>query len=203
MASQAKNNKVASIIAGIFFLAVACALLYVTFSLRSEAQGRELKVTLADLANGKVTYGDYLIIEDTGAVISASSNIVDELGQPVGTAFLLNGMTNYVFLIGITDEFTDTTGKSIVALAPGSLMPNAFYARVNTVNDGVPRGTEDFAVLNGLSTGQEFFVLQTGVTRTDTTVPFYLTLAFGILGLFFSAGSWWGLIKKSSSNSRQ
>lgn len=197
MASQAKNNKIASIIAGIFFLLVALALLYVTFSLRTEAQGRELKVDIAGLASGNVTYGDYLVIEDTGAVVSASSNVVDEHGTPMGVAFLLNGMTNYVFLIGLTDEFTDTSGRMINSLAPGTLLPNAFYARVNTVNDVAPFGAEEFAIQNGLSTGQEFFVLQTGVTRTDTTIPFYLTMGFGILGLFFSVGSFWGMRKKS------
>jgi hypothetical protein len=197
MATQAKNNKIAGIIAGSFFLAVAIALFYVTFSLRSEAQGRELKVNLAQLVSGEVKHGDYLVIADTGAVISASSNIVDEFGTPHGVAFLLNGITDYIFLIGLTDEFADTTGKQITTLAPGTLLPGPFYARVNTESDVAPAGTEEFAIRNGLSTGQPFFVLQTGITRTDTTVPFYLTLAFGILGLFFSFGSWWGLIKKS------
>jgi hypothetical protein len=199
MSSQAKNNKIASIIAGIFFLLVSAALFYVTFSLRTEAQGRELKVSLQELATGQVTHGDYLVVSDTGAVVSAASNIVDEMGKPVGYAFLLNGMTNYVFLVGLADQFTDTAGNPIAAIGPGTMMPNAFYARVNTKSDPGPIGAEDFAIENGLSTGQEYFVLQTGVTRTDTTVPFYLTLAFGILGLIFSIGSWWGLIKKNKA----
>jgi hypothetical protein len=199
MSSQAKNNKIASIIAGVFFLLVSAALFYVTFSLRTEAQGRELKVGLQELSTGQVTYGDYLVIEDSGAVVSAASNIVDELGKPVGYAFLLNGMTNYVFLVALTDQFTDTAGNVISSIGPGTMMPDAFYARVNTQSDPGPIGAEDFAVQNGLSTGQQFFVLQTGVTRTDTTVPFYLTLAFGVIGLIFSAGSWWGLVKKNKA----
>jgi hypothetical protein len=197
--SQAKNNRIATIIAGIFFLLVAAALFYVTFSLRTEAQGRELHVSLADLTSGEVTYGDYLVIEDTGAVVSAASNIVDERGTPMGYAFLLNGITNYVFLVGLTDEFADTTGAVINSIGPGTMLPNAFYARVNTASDPGPFGAEDFAIRNGLSTGQQFFVVQTGVTRSDTTVPFYLTLAFGVLALIFSAGSWWGLAKKQQS----
>lgn len=199
MASQAKNNKIASIIAGVFFLLVSAALFYVTFSLRTEAQGRELKVGLQELTSGEVMNGDYLVIEDTGAVVSAASNIVDETGKPVGYAFLLNGITNYVFLVGLTDQFTDTAGNVISAIGPGTMLPAAFYARVNTKSDQGPIGAEDFAIQNGLSTGQQFFVLQTGVTRTDTTVPFYMTLAFGVIGLIFSAGSWWGLVKKNKA----
>lgn len=199
MASQAKNNKIASIIAGVFFLLVSAALFYVTFSLRTEAQGRELKVGLLELTSGEVMNGDYLVIEDTGAVVSAASNIVDETGKPVGYAFLLNGITNYVFLVGLTDQFTDTAGNVISVIGPGTMLPAAFYARVNTKSDQGPIGAEDFAIQNGLSTGQEFFVLQTGVTRTDTTVPFYMTLAFGVIGLIFSAGSWWGLVKKNKT----
>jgi hypothetical protein len=199
MSSQAKNNKIASIIAGTFFLLVSAALFYVTFSLRSEAQGRELKVGLQELATGQVTYGDYLVIEDSGAVISAASNIVDELGKPVGYAFMLNGMTNYVFIVGLAEQLEDTAGNAITAIGPGVMLPNAFYARVNTQTDPGLIGAEEFAIQNGLSTGQQFFVVQTGVTKGDTTVPFYLTLAFGILGLIFSIGSWWGLVKKNKT----
>lgn len=196
MSSQARNNNIASVIAGVFFLLVSAALFYVTFSLRSEAQGRELKVGLQELASGEVTYGDYLVIEDTGAVISAAANISDETGKPVGYAFMLNGMTNYIFLVALTDQFEDTAGTIINQIGPGTMMTSAFYARVNTQSDPGPIGAEDFAIQNGLSTGQEYFVVQTGVTKGDTTVPFYMTLAFGVLGLIFSAGSWWGLVKK-------
>jgi hypothetical protein len=199
MSSQARNNRIATIIAGIFFLLIAGALFFVTFSLRTEAQGRELKVSLAELYSGEVTYGDYLVIEDTGAVISAATNVVDEHGTPIGYAFLLNGMTNYVFLIGLTDEFADTSGNKIPVIAPGTLLPGAFYARVNTASDVAPFGAEEFAIENGLSTGQPFFTVQTGVTRSDTTVPFYLTLGFGVLALVFSAASWRGLAKKKTA----
>jgi hypothetical protein len=196
MASQARNNKIASIIAGVFFLLVGAALFYVTFNLRSEAQGREMKVSLQDLATGKVTYGDYLVVADTGVVISTASSISDELGKPVGYAFMLNGMTNYIFLVGLTDQFTDTAGTAISAISPGTMLPTAFYARVNTQSEPGPIGAEDFAVRNGLSTGQPYFVLQTGVTKGDTTIPFYLTLGFGVLAVIFSIGSFWGMRKK-------
>lgn len=202
MASQAKNNRIATIIAGTFFLLVAGALFFVTFSLRSEAQGRELKVSLAELYAGEVMHGDYLVIEDTGAVVSASSNVVDEHGTPMGYAFMLNGMTNYVFLVGLTDEFTDTSGRVITEIKPGTLMPEAFYARVNTESDVAPFGAEEFAIQNGLSTGQEFFLLQTGVTKGDTTIPFYLTMAFGAIAVFFSIGSWWSMLKKKPSTEK-
>ncbi len=199
MSSQARNNKIASIIAGVFFLLVSAALFYVTFSLRSEAQGRDLKVGLQELATGQVTYGDYLVVEDTGAVISAAANISDETGKPVGYAFMLNGMTNYVFLVGLAEQLEDTLGNPITKIGPGVMMPTAFYARVNTQSEPGPIGAEDFAIQNGLSTGQQFFVLQTGVTKGDTTVPFILTLAFGIIGVIFSIGSWWGLVKKNKA----
>lgn len=202
MSSQTRNNRLATIIAGTFFLAIAAVLLYVTFSLRSEAQGRELNVSLAGLYTGEATYGDYLVIKDTGAVVSAASNIVDERGTPVGYAFLLNGITNYVFLIGLTDEFADTTGQAINRIAPGMLLPNAFYARVNTASDAAPAGAKEFAIQNGLSTGQSFFTVQTGVTKSDTTVPFYLTMVFAALALFFSIGSWWGLLRKNTNGKK-
>lgn len=200
MTSQAKNNKIATIISGIFFLLMSGVLFYVTFSLRSEAQGREVKVTLADLYAGTVTYGDYLTIEDTGAVISAATNVVDETGLPIGRAFLLNGIPNYVFLVSATEELMDTTEQKQISLQPGTLVPDAFYARINTESDGAPMGTEEFAIRNGLSTGQPYYCLQTGVTKTDTSVPFYMTLAFGIIGLIFSAASWRGLMKKKDSS---
>jgi hypothetical protein len=199
MASQAKNNKIATIISGIFFLLISLVLFYVTFSLRSEAQGREMKISLADLYSKTPTYGDYLTIADTGAVISAATNVVDESGLPIGRAFILNGISDYVFLIGVTDEFTDTTGTVKISLQPGMLIPAPFYARINTENDGAPMGTEEFAIQNGLSTGQKYYCAQIGVTKTDTTVPFYLTLAFGIIGLVFSAASWRGLVKKNAA----
>lgn len=198
MASQAKNNKIATIISGVFFLLMSGVLFYVTFSLRSEAQGREMKVSLADLYSKTPTYGDYLTIADTGAVISATSPITDETGLPIGRAFILNGISDYVFLVGSTDAFTDTTGTMAISIQPGALIPGAFYARINTSTDGAPMGTEEFAIQNGLSTGQKYYCVQIGVTKTDTSVPFYMTLAFGIIGLIFSAASWRGLMKKDS-----
>lgn len=199
MASQAKHNRLATIISGIFFLLVSGALFYVTFSLRSEAQGREMKISLAELYTGTATYGDYLTIEDTGAVISSASDIVDQHGMPVGRAFILNGIPNYIFMVGVAEQFTDTTGKQEIPVQPGMYIPSAFYARINTESDGAPFGAEDFAIQNGLSTGMTFYTVQVGVTKGDTTVPFYLTLAFGVLALFFSAASWRSLMKKKST----
>lgn len=198
MASQAKNNRIATIISGIFFLLIAGVLFFVTYSLRSEAQGREIKVSLAELYTSSVMYGDYITFSDTGAAISAASNIVDEHGMPLGRAFILNGIPNYIFMVGITDEFTDTTGQQQIPLEPGTYIPGAFYARVNTESDGTPMGMEEFAIQNGLSTGMPFYAVQVGVTKTDTSVPFYLTLGFGALALFFSGASWWSLLKKKS-----
>lgn len=198
MASQAKHNRTATIISGIFFLLVAGALFYVTFSLRSEAQGREMKITLAELYTGTATYGDYLTVSDTGAVISAASDISDQNGTPVGRAFLLNGIPNYIFMVGVAEQFEDTTGNPMILIEPGTYIPSAFYARVNTENDGAPFGAEDFAIQNGLNTGMPFYMVQIGVTKGDTTVPFYLTLAFGVLALFFSLASWRGLLKKKT-----
>lgn len=198
MSSKATNNKIATIISGVFFLLISGALLFVTFSLRSEAQGRELKVTLADLYSGTPTYGDYLTIADTGVVISAASDIVDEFGQPIGRAFVLNGIPNYIFLVGTAEQFTDTTGQQAIGLQAGTLIPVRFNARVNTLSDAIPRGMQEFAIANGLSTGQKIFSLETGVTKTYTSVPFYLTLAFGIIGLILSAASWRGLMTKKA-----
>lgn len=198
MASQAKHNRLATIISGVFFLIVSGVLFYVTFNLRSEAQGREMKITLAELYTGTATYGDYLTVSDTGAVISAASDIVDERGTPLGRAFILNGIPNYIFMAGVADQFTDTTGQQQIGIAPGAYIPGAFYARVNTESDAGPFGAEDFAIQNGLNTGMPFYVVQVGVTKADTTVPFYLTLTFAVLALFFSLASWRGLMKKKS-----
>lgn len=196
MASQAKNNNIATVISGVFFLLLSLVLFYVTYSLRSEAQGREMKITLGELYTSTATYGDYLTIQDTGAVISSAADITDQYGMPVGKAFILNGISNYIFLLGVTDQFEDTTGQTMIQIQPGTFIPGAFYARVNTETEGAPLGTEEFAVQNGMSTGQPFYVVQVGVTKADTSVPFYLTMAFGALGLFFSAASWWSLMKK-------
>lgn len=199
MSSKSKNNTTATVISGLFFLAIACALLFVTFSLRSEAQGRELKVTLSDLYSGKATYGDYITVQDTGVVISAASDIVDEFGSPIGRAFILNGIPNYIFLVGTADQFTDTTGKQAIGLQTGTLIPVAFQARVSTRSEAIPMGMEEFALANGMSTGQQFFSVETGVTKTDTSVPFYLTMAFGAIALLFSGASWWSLIRKKNA----
>lgn len=198
MASQAKHNRTATIISGIFFLLVSGALFYVTFSLRSEAQGREMKITLAELYTGTATYGDYLTVSDTGAVISAASDISDQNGTLVGRAFLLNGIPNYIFMVGVAEQFEDTTGNPMILIEPGTYIPGAFYARVNTESDGAPFGAENFAIQNGLNTGMPFYTVQVGVTKADTTIPFYLTLAFGVLALFFSLASWRGLLKNKS-----
>jgi hypothetical protein len=191
-----KHNNIATVIAGVFFLLIALVLFYVTYSLRSEAQGREMKITLAELYTGTATHGDYLTIQDTGAVISSAADINDQYGMPVGRAFILNGIPNYIFMVGITDQFQDTSGKELIAIQPGTLIPGAFYARVNTETELPPMGAEDFAIQNGLSTGMPFYLVQVGVTKSDTSVPFYLTLGFGALALFFSAGSWWSLARK-------
>lgn len=196
MASESKNNRVATIISGVFFLLVACALFYATFSLRSSAQGRELKISLAELYTSSVTYGDYLTVEDTGAVVTAASDITDEMGNPLGRAFILNGISNYVFLAGTGEQFTDTTGKQAISLEPGQLIPVAFQARIANKNAIKPLGAEQFAIQNGMSTGQPFYLVETGVTKADTSIPLYLTMAFGFLALVFSAGSWWSLMKK-------
>lgn len=196
MASQAKHNRTATIISGIFFLIVACALFYATFSLRSAAQGRELKISLAELYTSSVTYGDYLTISDTGAVVTAASDITDEMGNPLGRAFILNGISNYVFLAGTGEQFTDTTGKEAIALQPGQLIPVTFQARIDNEGAVKPIGAEQFAIQNGMSTGQPFYLVETGVTKGDNSIPFYLTMLFGILALVFSAGSWWSLLKK-------
>lgn len=193
-----KHNRTATIISGIFFLLIAGALAYVSFSMKNEAQGREMKISLAELYTSTATYGDYLTISDTGAVISSATDIVDEHGMPLGVAFILNGIPNYVFMVGIAEQFTDTTGKQAITIAPGAYIPGAFYARVNTETDGAPMGTGEFAIRNGLSTGQPYYVVQVGVTKADTRVPFYLALAFAILAFFFSVASWWSLLKKKS-----
>jgi len=198
MASQARNNNLASIISGTFFLVIALALFYVTFSLRSEAQGRVIKVTLADLYAEEANYGDYLTVADTGMVISTAADIVDEFGSPLGRAFILNGIPNYVFLVGAAEQFTDTSGTIAIGLQSGSLVPVGFHARVNTVSESVPYGLKEFAVTNGVSTGQKIYAVQTGVTKGDTSVPFYLTLGFGVLGMLFSAASWWSLMKRKT-----
>lgn len=199
MSSKASNNNTATVISGLFFLAIAGALLFVTFSLRTEAQGREINVTLADLYAGKAVHGDYITVQDTGVVISAASDIVDEFGSPLGRAFILNGIPNYVFLVGSAEQFTDTTGKQAIGLQAGTLIPVAFHARVSTLSESVPLGMEEFAIANGMSTGQKIYSVETGVTRSDTSVPFYLTMAFGIIALMFSGASWWSLIKKKST----
>lgn len=198
MSQAKKHNRLATIISGVFFLLVSGVLFYVTYSLRSEAQGREMKISLAELYTGTATYGDYLTVEDTGAVISSASDIVDQYGMPVGRAFILNGIPNYIFMVGVADQFTDTTGKQEIPIQPGMYIPSSFYARVNTESDGSPYGAEDFAIQNGLSTGMSFYTVQVGVTKTDTSVPFYLTLAFAVLALFFSGASWRSLMKKQS-----
>lgn len=198
MSSQTRNNRLATILSGVIFLVIALVLFYVTYSLRSEAQGREVKVSLPELYTSSVTYGDYITFSDTGAVISAASDITDEYGMPLGRAFILNGIPNYIFMVGVSDAFTDTTGKQAIGIVPGTYIPAAFYARVNTESEGAPIGMEGFAVQNGLNTGQSFYAVQVGVTKTDTSVPFYLTMGFGILALFFSAGSWWSLARKKS-----
>jgi len=193
--SQARNNHIATIISGVFFLLIAGVLGYVTFSLRSEAQGREINVTLADLYAGTPTYGDYITIKDTGVVISAASDIVDQDGMPLGRAFILNGMPHYVFLVGTSEQFTDTTGQQAIGLQPGTLIPVAFKARINTQSDAVPFGLEKFAMTNG----QTVYSVETGVTKMDTAVPFYITLVLSVLALIFSIASWRGLAKKKQS----
>ena len=196
MATKKKEGNLATIISGIVFLAIAGVLFYVTFTLRSAAQGRELKVSLAELYTQNATYGDYLTVEDTGAVVSSASDISDEMGQPIGRAFILNSIPNYIFMIGIADQMTDTLGNAVPQVLPGTLLPRAFYCRVNTEGDTPPMGAENFAVQNGLNSGAQFYMVQVGVTKGDTSVPFYMTMGFGIIAVFFSLGSWWSMMRK-------
>ncbi len=202
MSTKARNNNLASIISGIFFLLIAVVLLYLTYSLRSEAQGREVKVTLADLYAGNAIHGDYLTIQDTGIVISAAADITDEFGTPLGRAFLVNGIPNYVFLVGAMEQFTDTSGVQAIGLQAGTMIPVAFNARVNTVGDVAPLGLKEFALANGLSTGQQVYSLETGITKGNASVPFYVTFCFGVFAVIFSGASWWGLLKKKKTTNQ-
>ena len=196
MTSNSKNSNIASVFSGLFFLAIAATLLYLTWSLRSDAQGRELNVSLGDLYENKIGYGDYITLMDTGVVISAASDIVDEDGKPFGRAFILNGVPDYVFLVETGEALMDTTESMIIPLQPGTLIAPAFKARVNTESDAAPKGLREFATQNGLSTGKNVYSLQAGLSKADNSVPFYITMAFGILALIFSVSSWVGMTRK-------
>jgi|GEM_PF-1757443 len=196
MTTQSKNSNIVSVFSGLFFLAIAAVLLYLTWSLRSDAQGRELNVSLGDLYENKIGYGDYITFMDTGVVISSASDIVDEDGKPFGRAFILNGIPDYIFLVETGEALMDTTKSMIIPLQAGTLIASAFKARVNTESDAAPKGLREFATQNGLSTGKPVYSLQAGLSKSDNSVPFYITMGFGILALIFSVSSWAGMMKK-------
>jgi len=196
MTTQSKNSNIVSVFSGLFFLAIAAVLLYLTWSLRSDAQGRELNVSLGDLYENKIGYGDYITLMDTGVVISSASDIVDEDGKPFGRAFILNGIPDYIFLVETGEALMDTTKSMIIPLQAGTLIASAFKARVNTESDAAPKGLREFATQNGLSTGKPVYSLQAGLSKSDNSVPFYITMGFGILALIFSVSSWAGMMKK-------
>lgn len=195
MTNKSKNSNIASVFSGVFFLAIAVTLLYLTWSLRTDAQGRELNVSLGDLYENKISYGDYITLMDTGVVISSASDIVDEDGKPLGRAFILNGIPDYIFLVETDEALMDTTESMIIPLQPGTLIAPAFKARVNTESDATPKGLREFATQNGLSTGKPVYSLQAGLSKSDNSVPFYITMGFGILALIFSVSSWVGMMK--------